>query len=105
MRRRLERGTYTDIVFQLYSSGRVEFDILQGLSHDIVRLPLALLRGLDRGGLVDVALVVDVELAEGVGEAEDLVLLELRILPAERRRGQLRGTCERPAQWAATSVT
>jgi hypothetical protein len=40
------------------------------------------LGGLDGGGLVNVPLVVDVELAEGVSEGEDVVLLELRKFPA-----------------------
>jgi len=44
-------------------------------------LALALLRGFDGCSLVDVALILDVELAEGVGEVKDLVLLELRIFP------------------------
>lgn len=43
---------------------------------------LRLLRGLDDGSLVEVALVVDVELAEGVLQPEDLTLLELRVFPA-----------------------
>jgi hypothetical protein len=51
------------------------------LSHNIIGLTLALLGGLDGGSLVDVALVVDVELAEGVSQAEDVALLELRIFP------------------------
>jgi hypothetical protein len=40
---------------------------------------LRLLRGLDDGALVEVALVVDVELAEGVLQAKDLALLELGV--------------------------
>lgn len=42
---------------------------------------LRLLRGLDDGSLVEVALVVDVEPAERLLQAEDLALLELGILP------------------------
>jgi hypothetical protein len=43
---------------------------------------LRLLRGLDDGGLVEVALVVDVELAEGVLQAKDFALLELGVFSA-----------------------
>jgi hypothetical protein len=43
---------------------------------------LRLLRRLDDGALVEVALVVDVEPAEGVLQAKDLALLELRVFPA-----------------------
>lgn len=42
---------------------------------------LRLLRGLDDGSLVEVALVVDVELPEGILQAKDLALLELGVLP------------------------
>jgi hypothetical protein len=34
----------------------------------------------DRGGLVQVAFVVDIEFSKGILELEDFVLLELRIL-------------------------
>jgi hypothetical protein len=51
---------------------------------------LRLLRGLDDGGLVEVALVVDVELAESILQAEDLALLELRVFP-ERNAPSVRG--------------
>jgi hypothetical protein len=74
--------TYPNVVFQLDSPGRVELNILQRLADHIVGLALAGLRGLDGGGLVNVPLVVDVELAEGVGEGEDVILLELRKFPA-----------------------
>jgi hypothetical protein len=40
------------------------------------------LRGFDGSSLVNVPLVVNIELAEGVGEAKDVVLLELRKFPA-----------------------
>lgn len=42
---------------------------------------LRLLRALDGCSLVEIALVVDVELAESILQAEDLALLELGILP------------------------
>jgi hypothetical protein len=80
-------GDEVDVVVQLDSPRAVELDLLQGLAHDIVRLVLGLLGGLDDGGLVEVALVVDVELAEGVLQAKDLALLELGVFPA-RNGGQ-----------------
>jgi hypothetical protein len=43
---------------------------------------LRLLRRLDDCALVEVALVVNVELAEGVLQAKDLALLELGVFPA-----------------------
>jgi hypothetical protein len=76
--------TYPDVIFQLDSSRGIELNLLQGLADDIVGLALARLRGLDGGSLVNVALVVDIELAEGVGKGEDLILLELRKLPVKR---------------------
>lgn len=43
---------------------------------------LRLLRRFDHGRLVKVALVVNIELAEGVLQPEDLALLELGVFPA-----------------------
>ena len=70
-------------VLELYSPGGIQLDLLEGLSHDIVRLSLTLLGGLDGSSLVNVTLVVDVKLTESILQAEDLVLLELRKLPRE----------------------
>ena len=58
--------TYADIVFELDTSGGIELNLFQRLTDNIVWLALAGLGSLDGGGLVNVALVVDVELAEGV---------------------------------------
>lgn len=74
--------TYIDIVVELDAPRAVELDLLQGLAHNVVGLVLRLLRRLDDGRFVKVALVVDVELAEGILQPEDLALLELRVLPA-----------------------
>jgi hypothetical protein len=52
---------------------------------------LRLLRGLDDCAFVEVALVVNVELAEGILQAKNLALLELRVLP---RRNALLATVE-----------
>jgi hypothetical protein len=71
-----------DIVVQLDAARAVQLDLLQGLAHDVVGLVLRLLRRLDDRGLVEIALVVQVELAEGILQPEDLALLELRVFPA-----------------------
>jgi hypothetical protein len=77
---------YINIVVQLHPSRTVQLHLLQGLAHDIVRLVLRLLGGLDDRGLLDVALVVLVELAEGILQAKDLALLELGILSVRNAR-------------------
>lgn len=79
-------GTYSNVVFQLDTSRRVKFHLLQGLAHNVVRLTLACLCGLDGGGLVNVALVVDIEVAEGIAQFKDLILLELRKFPVRKAR-------------------
>lgn len=76
--------TYSDVVLKLDPPGGVKLDLLQGLSDNIVRLAFALLGSLDGGSLFYVALVVDVELPEGVGEREDIALLELGVFPVPR---------------------
>lgn len=48
----LELPTYTNVILQFDSSGGVEFDLLQGLSHNIVGLALAGLGSFDGSGLV-----------------------------------------------------
>lgn len=53
-------NAYADIIFQLNSPRRVKLDLLQGLPHDIVRLPLALLGGFNRRSLVNVAFIVHI---------------------------------------------
>ena len=56
--------THTDVIFELNTPGRIQLNLLQGLSHDIVWLALALLGRFDGGCLIDIALIVDVKLAE-----------------------------------------
>lgn len=75
--------TDADIVLQLHSSRRVQIYLLQGLSDNIVWLVFALLGCFDGGSFVEVASVFDVQALEGIGELEDLVLRELRKLPAQ----------------------
>lgn len=74
-------STHSNIIFQLNSSRGVELNLLQSLTDDIVWPVLALLRCLDRGGFIEVSLVVDIKALEGVRERENLVLLKLRKLP------------------------
>ena len=83
--------SYVDIVVQLDPSRAVEFDFFERLPDNIVGLTLGLLRRLDDGGFVQVALVVDIQLAERVGQREDFILLELRIF--SRGPSVLRVTC------------
>lgn len=56
LRRRIPRidrhVTYPDVVFKLDSSGRVQLDLLQSLSYNIVRLTLTSLCCLDGSGLI-----------------------------------------------------
>lgn len=59
----------------------IEFHLFQRLADNIVWLALGVSCALDRGCLVHPAAVVGIELTEGVGQAENVVLLELGILP------------------------
>lgn len=43
---------------------------------------LRLLRRFDHGCLIEIALIINIELAEGILQAKDLALLELRVFPA-----------------------
>ena len=80
------RKTYSDIVLELDAPRRVKIHLLQGLAHHIVRLTLAGLSGLDRCGLVEVALVVDIKVAKSIAQLKDLILLELRKFPSRNTR-------------------
>lgn len=72
---------YINVVVQLDSARTVQLDLLECLSHNIVGLTLRVLSGLDDGGFIYVALVVDIHVLEGIGELEDLILIELRVFP------------------------
>lgn len=91
-RRLAQLGNEVDIVVQLDAPRAIELDLLQGLAHHVVRLVLGLLGRLDDRGLVEVTLVVDIELAEGVLQAEDLALLKLWVFPARNGRQSLSPT-------------
>lgn len=65
------------VVVQLHAPRTVKFDFLQCLAHHIVRLALRLLRRLDDRGLIQVAFVVYIELAESILQAKNVCLLEL----------------------------
>lgn len=73
------RRTNVDVVLKLNPPRTVQLNLLQGLPHDIVWLPLGALCALNSCCLVQVATVFYVELAKGILEAEDLTLLELGI--------------------------
>jgi len=85
---------YINIVVQLDSSRAVQLNLLEGLSHNIVGLALRVLCGLDDGGLVYVALVVDIHVLEGIRQLEDLILIELRVFSVQ---GQ--SLCVNCARW------
>lgn len=76
------RTTYIDIVIQFYAPRAIELDLFQCLAHNVVRLVFRLLGRLDDRGLVEVTLVVEIKLAEGILQAENLALLELGVFPA-----------------------
>jgi hypothetical protein len=73
---------HINIVLQFYPSRAVQLDLFKRLPHDIVWLMFRLLRRLDHGRLVEIALVVDVEFAEGILQPKDFSLLELGIFPS-----------------------
>lgn len=84
----LHRTTNIQIVFELHSSRAVQLNVFQCLADNIVRLFLRLLRGLNHSGLIQIALVIDIQLPESVLQREEVALLELRELPATRQSAQ-----------------
>jgi hypothetical protein len=94
---------YINIIVQLYSSRAVQLNLLEGLSHDIVWLALRVLGGLDDGGFIYVALVVDIHVLEGIGELEDLILIELRVFSIQSQR-QTRN-CARRGRYLCSLIT
>jgi hypothetical protein len=94
---------YINIVVQLDSSRAVQLNLLESLSHNIVGLALRVLSGLDDSGLVYVALVVNIHVLEGIGELEDLILIELRVFSVQRQR-QTRD-CARRGRYLCNLIT
>lgn len=68
-------STYPNVIFEFYTARGIETDFFEGRADGIVGLALAGLGGLDGSSLVNVPLVVYVELAEGIGQSEDVALL------------------------------
>lgn len=68
-------STYPNVVFEFYTARGIEADFFEGRADGIVGLALAGLGGLDGSSLVNIPLVVYVELAEGIGQSEDVALL------------------------------
>jgi hypothetical protein len=94
---------YINIVVQLYSSRAVQLDLLESLSHNIVGLALRVLGGLDNGGFIYVALVVNIHVLEGIGKLEDLILIELRVFSVQSQR-QTRN-CARRGRYLCSLIT
>jgi hypothetical protein len=78
--------TYANIVVQLNSSCRVKLYLFQGLSYNIVGLPLTLLGGFYSGGFINISFLIYIELTECILKSENFVLLKLGIFPAQLRK-------------------
>jgi hypothetical protein len=74
---------YTNEIVQFHPPRRVQLNLFQGLSDYVVGLSFTRLCCLDCSSLIYISLVINVKLSKGILEAEDFVLLELRIFPAE----------------------
>jgi hypothetical protein len=68
-------STYPNVILEFYTARGIETDFFEGCADGIVGLALAGLGGLDGGGLVNVPLIIYVELAEGIGQPENVTLL------------------------------
>jgi len=73
--------TYIHIVIQFYPARAVQLYIFERLPDHIVWLSFRGLCCLDHGRFVNVTLVLDVQLAEGILQAKYVLLLELRVFP------------------------
>lgn len=78
------QGAHIDVVFKLDAPRAIKSHLLQSLTHHIVRLTFRDLYLLNRGVLVDISLILDVQLAESILKAEDLALLELGVFTLAR---------------------
>lgn len=63
-----ELDTNSHVILELNSPRRVELNLLESLSHDIIRLIFTLLGGFDGSSFIQVTLVIDIESLEGVGQ-------------------------------------
>jgi hypothetical protein len=79
-------SSYINIVIQFNSPRTIQLNLLQGLAHHVVRLTLTLLDRADGAGFVQVAAIVNVQLAEGILQGEDVRLLELRVFSCTSKR-------------------
>lgn len=70
-------GYYINVVFEFHASRAIQLDVLQCRAHHIVGLALGLLSSFDRGGLVQVASVFDIESVECILERKDCALVQL----------------------------
>jgi hypothetical protein len=75
--------THIDIVIELYPSRAVQLYFLERLPYDVIRLAFGVLDSSYGGGFVQVAFVVDIQLAKGILKREDVGLLELRVFSLE----------------------
>lgn len=76
--------TYVDVILKFDTSRAVELYTFQGLAHNIIRLSLRLLSGLDYRGFIQITTIVDIQLVECILERENLALIQLRETPTER---------------------
>lgn len=70
---------YIDIIIQFYPPRAIQLHLFERLPNNIVWLSFRRLRRFYDGSLIDVALVIDVQLAKGILQTKDVLLLELRI--------------------------
>ena len=74
---------HIDIIIQLHPSRAIKLHLFQCLPDHIIGLPFRGLCRLDHCCFINVALVVNIELAKGVLEAENVGFLKLRVFPVE----------------------
>lgn len=73
---------YPNIIVQFHPSRAVQLNLSECLTNNIVRLLFGILHGAYGSGFIEVALVVYIQLSEGILKAEDFILLKLWIFPA-----------------------
>jgi len=78
----MEYEAYIDVIVKLYSPRAIQLHLFQRLPNHIVGLPLRCLGSLNDRRFVNVSFVVDIELAKGILETENIGLVELRVFPS-----------------------